>query len=909
MSDFTRRDFVKSAAAAAAVLQLPATVRALGQTAPAAAPIREVELHWLDGTVPATTSGATWGIPWPRGSMKPGQPLALLTDKGESVPVQTWPIGYWPDGSLKWTAHAIPPDSGLAAKLRLAPGVPAVPTKAVSVHETADAVEIDTGVIRCRVPKKGAALIESVERDGKTILKNGRLVVLNQDQPEFGSDGILHQENFSGEIAGVKVEQNGPVRAVVKIDGKHSGGTNKREWLPFSVRLYFYAGGESVRVMHTFVFDGDEQKDFIRGLGLRFDVVMQDKLLHDRHVRFAGEGRGQWAEGVRNLTGLRRDDKLAPLIKQKQLAGEACPSLDQFPDVVRKNIELIPAWGDYTLSQSGPDSFEIRKRTKSGCGWITADHGGHASGLGYIGGAGGGVAFGLRDFWQRFPTQLDIRNAVTDAAEVTLWMWSPDAPSMDLRFYHDEMGMETYEQQTQGLDTTYEDYEKGFGTPVGIARSSEITLWALAATPSRERFADMSAAVLVPAMPACKPEHYLGAGVFGPIWSLPDRSTPSRKRIEDQLDFYYSFYQKQIEQRHWYGFWNYGDVMHSYDRDRHVWRYDVGGFAWDNSELSPDLLLWYSYLRTGRADIFRMAEAQVRHTSEVDIYHLGRFAGLGTRHGVQHWGDSAKQVRISTSAYRRFYYFLTADERIGDIMRETVDADAKLTEVDAVRKLKNQADPGPYPARVSVGTDWCSFAANWLAEWERTGAPKYRDKLTISMKDIGAATHGFFSGDRFGYDPKTGHLYNMLGNKISVSHLSAVFGMLEVCSELVTLLDIPEFDKAFLQYCELVNDPEAQAKAFGGQSGKVGAIRNGHSRLTAYAAWRKKNKALAQRAWNEFGGDLDKRPLVATRIEGTSVLNPIDEALGVSTNDVAQWGLAAVQNLALIGDSIPAQIH
>ena len=50
---------------------------------------------------------------------------------------------------------------------------------------------------------------------------------------------------------------------------------------------------------------------------------------------------------------------------------------------------------------------------------------------------------------------------------------------------------------------------------------------------------------------------------------------------------------KQVEQRRWYGFWDYGDVMHTYDHDRHVWRYDVGGYAWDNSELSPDLWLWY----------------------------------------------------------------------------------------------------------------------------------------------------------------------------------------------------------------------------------------------------------------------------------------------------------------------------
>jgi hypothetical protein len=55
----------------------------------------------------------------------------------------------------------------------------------------------------------------------------------------------------------------------------------------------------------------------------------------------------------------------------------------------------------------------------------------------------------------------------------------------------------------------------------------------------------------------------------------------------------------------------------------------ISAVSRDNSELSTDLWLWYAYLRTGRADVFRMAEAMTRHTGEVDVYHLGRFKGSG----------------------------------------------------------------------------------------------------------------------------------------------------------------------------------------------------------------------------------------------------------------------------------------
>ena len=106
-------------------------------------------------------------------------------------------------------------------------------------------------------------------------------------------------------------------------------------------------------------------------------------------------------------------------------------------------------------------------------------------------------------------------------------------------------------------------------------------------------------------------------GVFG-VWSLPDRSTAFKKSIEDGLDSVLAFYERQVEDRSWYGFWQYGDFMHSYSAPRHVWHYDWGGHAWDNTELGAPLWLWYSYLRSGRADLFRLAEAHSRNTSETD---------------------------------------------------------------------------------------------------------------------------------------------------------------------------------------------------------------------------------------------------------------------------------------------------
>ncbi|HWA86201.1 MAG TPA: Tat pathway signal sequence domain protein, partial [Opitutus sp.] len=693
MPPITRREFVRSAALAAAATQMVSPMRAAAATpaaaVPPAAPRKPLpedaaELHWLDAAAPAAMTGATWGVPWPRGKHAKETAFALRTADGQPVPVQTWPLATWPDGTLKWTGHAIPADAPGAANYEIAPGAAAAPPRALRTGETAEAIEVDTGVVKCRIAKKGAVLVESITRGGREILRGGRLVCLRQASAEPAANGASVREEFVGAIDAVTLEQRGPVRAVVKIEGRHAIANGGRAWLPFVVRLYFYSGGEAVRVMHTFVFDGDAAKDFIAGLGLRFGVPMRDAL-YDRHVRFVGEGAGLWAEAVQGITGLRRDPGAA--VREAQIAGQACPPLGEWDRRVTDRLKYVPVWGDFTLVQSSADGFEIRKRTKPGQGWIGAGCGRRAGGTGYIGGVSGGVAFGLRNFWQSHPAQLDVRGAGGDEAEVTMWLWSPEAPAMDLRAYHDDLGEDTYAKQLDALEITYEDYEPGFNTPHGIARTSELMLWALATTPARERTIELAAAVRAPAVIVCRPEYYHSIGLFGTCWGLPDRSTPAKAHIEDDLDFYFDFYRKQIEQRHWYGFWNFGDVRHTYDADRHVWRYDVGGFAWDNSELSPDLWLWYSFLRTGRPDVFRVAEAMTRHTGEVDVYHLGRFRGLGSRHNVQHWGDSAKQVRISTAVYRRFYYYLTADERVGDLMHELLDCDERVAAIPPGRKI------------------------------------------------------------------------------------------------------------------------------------------------------------------------------------------------------------------------------
>src|SRR6185312_15105453 len=117
--------------------------------------------------------------------------LALADSSGAPVPVQSWPLAYWPDGSLKWTGHAVDP-SATAAGFRLAPGTP------------------------------GASLIRSLSRGTQGTANSGQFVLLLQGAPDGDDgtpDGSAHRTEWSAYAESAEIEQSGPVRAVVKLTG------------------------------------------------------------------------------------------------------------------------------------------------------------------------------------------------------------------------------------------------------------------------------------------------------------------------------------------------------------------------------------------------------------------------------------------------------------------------------------------------------------------------------------------------------------------------------------------------------------------------------------------------------------------------------------------------------------------
>ena len=794
-----------------------------------------VPLYWM-GATPETPQPVTFGVPFAPGELKAGE--IHNTDSTDA-----WVMASWPDGSAKWVGISAvsPPFPNPCLAMS---GKKMKQQHGMDVREAATQIVVTMPRLQVHIPKSGPSFIDSLFVDGLKVGGSACLVASTTD------------DRFTSHIDSVSVERVGNVSAVVRVDGRHEG-TDGRRWLPFTLRLYFWKDSERVKMVHSFVYDGEQTADFISSLGVQFRVPMRTEP-YNRHIAFALDEDSLWHEPVQPLEGrslLSREVNW----QARQMHYQRIPPRETFEARSQMFLSEWACWDGFRLSQLTDNAFSIRKRATDQSPWIGTLTGHRSPGFVFVGDTDGGLGVCLKDFWQSCPSTMQVDEARSGEALLTMYLWSPEAEPMNLCHY---------DTVAHGLLSAYEDVQEGLSTPYGIGRTS--TLWLLPYTGKPNYDVMAGDYRLLPS-----PDYLHRKRAFG-LWSLPSQNY----EVERRLDDYLHFYMNEVERCKWYGFWNYGDVMHDYDEERHEWRYDVGGYAWDNTELASPMWLWYSFLRSGDKDVWRMAEAMTRHNSEVDTYHIGPLAPLGSRHNVSHWGCGAKEARISQSAFLRFYYYLTCDERTGDLMHAQTDCDTLLYHLDPMRLAEPRLQyPCNAPARLRFGPDWLAYAGNWLTEWERTGNTRYRDKILAGLQSAAQMPHGLFTGNKaWGYDPATGRMsYDGPESLLHTNHLTTIMGGFEVMNELLPLFTSQQLPSA-------VHAPFASvwldfARNYREKALQVSQNKFPVRRLDAYAAWQDRDPQRCAEVWR-------------------SLLRP--QRLPVCTNDAALWSLDAIYMLEVL---------
>jgi hypothetical protein len=309
----------------------------------------------------------TSGVPFPAGTLKHVAQLRLLDEQGQEIPLQASSSATWRDGSVKWALLDFHLDVEAKASRRLAleygEGISrSVPKAGVQVQGGDTAIEISTGPLRFSVPKTNAAVIQSVRLDA------GSSVATERAGPVVDGLELALRLAEPGQSAPwralppteVKVEEDGPERAVVRITGWLSAddAANTRAGMKYLWRLQAFAGSTALHAQLTLInMSASDRLTLVRGYGLRVKPVSDAsaKALTAR-VLFGGDAEAHSAV----LKG----------------AGAGC-DLQQLTEE------------QYSLHGCGSATNGIRAP-----GWLAWSRG------------TSGVLIAVRDFWQQFPKAL-----------------------------------------------------------------------------------------------------------------------------------------------------------------------------------------------------------------------------------------------------------------------------------------------------------------------------------------------------------------------------------------------------------------------------------------------------------------------------------------------------------------------
>lgn len=857
-----------------------------------------IKLHWLENR--SKGGYVTFGVPWKKGEVTKETVFSVNDENGNAIAYQEKPMAYYPDGSTKWTSYTIKTDSETVEinKADKYDGFDGIKT-----NETENEITVDNGKFKAVFPKQGSVLM-------KTPYGDVTLKAVKELRSKDGDVEIRKSIPYIGEINTVEIEDCGNLKTTVKVTGEHKNSDGS-EFLRYIIRFSVFYDENEIKIIHTFLYDGDEKTDFIKGVGVQLTRKMEGEL-YNRRIKITGDC-GVMHETMQLLNLWR--PRLGPSIGiqpiySKQLAGEKV-SLSEMVDlrngnaVTKEEIDNVTKWDSYRLQQVTADSFEVKKRTgHEECTFIKANWGKRSKGLMYIADEIKGTAFCMHNFWEKYPTSIYADGLCTDNASLTAWMVPPDAEAQDMRHYDTVAHDQTY----------YEGFPEIGSSAYGIANTNEMSLFLYDTVPSDDELMKQAETVQKPSVLVATPEYYHEVKAMGE-WSLPSKDTPLKKWLEEELDKAFAFYKNEVEQRHWYGLWDYGDIMHTYDAQRHCWRYDMGGYAWQNTELIPTLWLWLAFMRSGREDIFTMAEAMSRHSADVDIYHFGDLKGLGSRHNVVHWGDSCKEPRIAMAGHHRaLYYLMGGDPRIGDAMDDVKDADYATLNMDPLRYFYKKEEM-KLPTHARSGPDWSTYCSNWYTAWERDNDNHYRDKIVTGINDLKKSPMRMISGSNYEYDPETGHLGYIGESAAGGAHLAVCMGGPETWFELAELLDDEVFKDMLVQYGEFYFLPVEEKKKIsnGLLTGNGFVYPYMASALCGYAARETDNAELAYQVWQVLIHSLagkDKKDNFDIGIYKNYFNNEnLEEMFWISTNFTSQWCLNVIVALELTKDYIKDSIN
>ena len=234
-----------------------------------------IKLHWLENR--SKGGYVTFGVPWKKGEVTKETVFSVNDENGNAIAYQEKPIAYYPDGSTKWTSYTIKTDSETVEinKADKYDGFDGIKT-----NETENEIIVDNGKFKAVFPKQGSVLM-------KTPYGDVTLKAVKELRSKDGDIEIRKNIPYIGEINTVEIEDCGNLKTTVKVTGEHKN-IDGSEFLRYIIRFSVFYDENEIKIIHTFLYDGDEKTDFIKGVGVQLTRKMEGEL-YNRRIKITGD--------------------------------------------------------------------------------------------------------------------------------------------------------------------------------------------------------------------------------------------------------------------------------------------------------------------------------------------------------------------------------------------------------------------------------------------------------------------------------------------------------------------------------------------------------------------------------------------------------------------------------------------
>jgi len=276
-----------------------------------------------------------FGLPFPERALSQPDSLLLQTKDGVPLPLQTRPLSYWSDGSVRWLlvdTQAALPKLGQTT-IFLADGKKVRKELPLIGVETEESITLDNGLLQFTMPRLGFSPIAGLPApcDG-----SWDFIVRADGRTYRASQGV----------ARVRLEDTGPVRATAIVSGTLADAVDVA--FKYELRLSLGKGSQEIEIKPTFLFVGSqpecqlEEASFVLGTQLKpADITFGADVPHSLY-RAAGQSIHLLQDQLDHYTVARDDAEMATGKRASGwlLTDGLCLAMRRFPEQFRKGFRV-----------------------------------------------------------------------------------------------------------------------------------------------------------------------------------------------------------------------------------------------------------------------------------------------------------------------------------------------------------------------------------------------------------------------------------------------------------------------------------------------------------------------------------------------------------------------------------------